>query len=160
MFIHGFFVFDFLDLRGPTKSASPITAKNRSMPSQGIHGDMAGTTVIVRGADAVSFPLVARIEAVKFCGAAAGVASTMSMVWVVDCCKLVHSGRKVRLKPELGNPCSVKHTCDPETSVLAVVRLTLALSPTLIVTAEGSTVKLRLNALTLDVGIALRAGQE
>jgi hypothetical protein len=68
---------------------------------------MAGTTVIVRGAEAVSFPLMARIAAVKFWGAAAGVASTMSKVRVVCCVKGVHSGRKVRLNPELGNPCSL-----------------------------------------------------
>ena len=67
-----------LDLRGFTKSAAAITKKNSRIPSQGIHAGMAGTTVIVRGAEAVWFPKVASIAAVKFWGAAAGVASTMS----------------------------------------------------------------------------------
>ena len=62
------------------KSASPITRRNSAIPSHGIHGEMAGTTVIVSGAVAVSFPLVARIAAVKFWGAAAGVAATMRTV--------------------------------------------------------------------------------
>ena len=160
MFAHRFFVFDFLDLRGPMKSASPITKKNRSMPAQGIHGDMAGTTVIVRGVEAVSFPLVASIAAVKFCGAAAGVASTMSNVLIVCCVRGAHVGRNVRLNPELGNPSSLKHTCGPETPEMVVVRLTDALSPTLIVTAEGSSVKPRLISFTFEACTVPRAGQE
>ena len=59
-------------------NAVPITKKNITMPNQGIHEGMAGTTVIVRRAEAVSFPTVATIFAVKFWGAAAGVASTVS----------------------------------------------------------------------------------
>jgi hypothetical protein len=142
------------------KSASPITKKNRSMPAQGIHGDMAGTTVIVRGVEAVSFPLVASIAAVKFCGAAAGVASTMSNVLIVCCVRGAHVGRNVRLNPELGNPSSLKHTCGPETPEMVVVRLTDALSPTLIVTAEGSSVKPRLISFTFEACTVPRAGQE
>jgi hypothetical protein len=41
-----------------------------------------------------------------------------------------------------------------------VVRLTEALSPTLIVTAEGSTVRLKLDPFTPECDTALRAGQE
>jgi hypothetical protein len=85
-------------------SASPITRKNSKIPVHGIHGDIAGTTVIVSGAEMVSFPLIARITAVKFWGAAAGVASTMTMVLMLVWVRLMQVGRKVMLKPELGNP--------------------------------------------------------
>ncbi|HUK51102.1 MAG TPA: hypothetical protein VLV18_08695 [Terriglobales bacterium] len=81
-----------------------MTTKKRRMPAHGIHGEMAGTTVIVNGAETVWFPLVARIAAVKFCGAAAGVASTMRTLITFVCDRLKQVGRKVTLKPELGNP--------------------------------------------------------
>jgi len=59
-------------------SATTMTKTKINTPNQGIQGAMAGTTVMVKVADAVSFPNVAKTSAVKFCGAAAGVASTVS----------------------------------------------------------------------------------
>jgi hypothetical protein len=133
--------------------------KNSSIPAHGIHGDIAGITVIVSGAETVSFPLIARIAAVKFWGAAAGVASTMSMVLVVIWAGLMQVGRKVRLNPELGNPSWPKQTWVSEAVGLIVVRFTDVLSPTLIVTADGSTVRLRPDLSGFESGIALSAGQ-
>ena len=74
--------------------------------------------------------------AVKFCGAAAGVASTISWALVIACCTCAHWGRKVSAKPESGKPCSPKQA-DPEMATLVRVRLIVALSPTLITAAEG-----------------------
>src|SRR5208337_4981757 len=74
--------------------------------------------------------------AVKFCGAAAGVASTMSWALVVGGCSCAHWGRKVSVNPESGKPCSSKQAA-PEMLALVSVRLIVALSPTLITAAEG-----------------------
>ena len=48
---------------------------------------MAGMTVMVKGVEVVMLPRLAKIFAVKFCGAAAGVASTISCVFVCGCCR-------------------------------------------------------------------------
>ena len=64
------------------------------------------------------------------------------------------------MKPELGKPSSAKHTCNPGTYVPIVVRLIFALSPTLIVTAEGSVLRLRFDALTFEDGSAAKLGNE
>ncbi len=93
-------------------------------------------TVIVNWVEAVRFPIVASMVAVKFCGAAAGVATTMSWVIVVGGRNCVHCGRKVSVNPELGKPCSSKQA-DPGMFKLVRVRLIVALSPTLITAAEG-----------------------
>jgi len=74
--------------------------------------------------------------AVKFWGAAAGVASTTSWALVIVSCTSVHWGRKVSMKPESGKPCSPKQA-DPEMATLVRVRLIVALSPTLITAADG-----------------------
>ena len=123
------------------KRAAPITRKNSRMPSHGIQAGMAGTTVTDSGVDAVWFPMVATISAVKFWGAAAGVASTMSVALELGVCVTRHCGRKVRMKPELGNPSSPKHASSRGSLELRVTP-TLALSPTLITTADGLSDKL------------------
>jgi len=118
-----------------------MTRKKRRIPSHGIQGAMAGITVMVKGVDAVKLPRVAMMFAVKFCGAAAGVASTINCVFVCGCCICVHWGRKVRVKPESGKPCSPKQAT-PDTPAPVRVRLIVALSPTLITAAEGLSDKL------------------
>jgi hypothetical protein len=47
------FSFGFVDFRGLMNNAAPITKKNSRIPSQGIQAGIAGTTVTVRGVDAV-----------------------------------------------------------------------------------------------------------
>ncbi len=111
------------------------------IPSQGIQGAIAGMTVMVKGVDTVKLPKLAMMFAVKFCGAAAGVASTINCVLVSGCCIWVHCGRKVRVNPESGKPCSPKQT-SPDMPTLVRVRFIVALSPTLITAAEGLSDKL------------------
>lgn len=118
-----------------------MTRKKRRIPSQGIQGTIAGMTVMVKGVEVVMLPRLAKIFAVKFCGAAAGVASTISCVFVCGCCIWVHWGRKVRVNPESGKPCSPKQA-SPEMPTLVRVRLIVALSPTLITAADGLSDKL------------------
>jgi len=109
---------------------------NTSMIDQGIQAGIAGSTVTLIVALAVQFPPVATTYAVKFCGAAAGVASTVSVARLDSV--LTHGGEKVVMNPDVGKSSTSKQTL-PEGEV-ASARLTLALSPTLMTTEDGVTV--------------------
>ena len=109
---------------------------NTSMIDQGIQAGIAGSTVTLIVALAVQFPPVATTYAVKFCGAAAGVASTVSVARLDSV--LTHGGEKVVMNPDVGKSSTPKQTL-PEGEV-ASARLTLALSPTLMTTEDGVTV--------------------
>src|SRR3989304_9014665 len=79
-------------------------------------------------------------KAVKLCGAAAGVASTVRTVAIPACWLFAHSGLKDVLKPDSGKPTRLKQTCPAVFSGLVIVTLTLTSSPTFTTTDEGVTV--------------------
>ena len=112
---------------------------NTRMIDQGIHAGIAGSTVMLIGALPVQFPLVATTYAVKLWGAAAGVASTVRTDASLDDWEFIHWGVKVVMNPDSGKSWTPKHTWPKLEGTSVSVRFTFALSPTLMVTAEGLT---------------------
>jgi len=94
------------------------------------------------GVVSVQLPLAATTNAVKFWGAAAGVASTVNAE-LVDPRALVfaHVGLNATTNPELGKPRTEKQI-SPEMGGKPVnATLAVAFPPTLIASVEGLTVK-------------------
>jgi hypothetical protein len=87
-----------------TMTAIPRKRMNTTTMSHGTQTGIPGTTVTVRGACAVWFLVIARIVAVKFCGAAAAVASMVKDALTEPTVRVLHCGRNVRTNPESGKP--------------------------------------------------------
>jgi len=130
---------------------------NTRMIDHGIHAGIAGTTVMLIGALTVEFPSLATTNAVKLCGAAAGVASTVKtdVAWPDDC-KFAHDGMVNVTNPDVGNPSTSKQIFKLLTGGSVNVRLILALSPTLMTTDDGLAVRTGSDCMSLGAAIGVR----
>ncbi|HMK82855.1 MAG TPA: hypothetical protein VK503_03995 [Candidatus Bathyarchaeia archaeon] len=127
------------------------------MIDHGIHAGIAGTTVMLIGALTVEFPLVATTNAVKLCGAAAGVASTVKTdaAWP-DGWEFSHGGLVDVINPDVGNPSTSKQIFRVLRGNPVNVRLILALSPTLMTTDDGLAVRTGSDCVSLGATTGVR----
>ena len=130
---------------------------NTRMIDHGIHAGIAGTTVMLIGALTVEFPLFATTNAVKLCGAAAGVASTVKtdVAWP-DGWEFSHGGLVDVINPDVGNPSTSKQIFRVLRGNPVNVRLILALSPTLMTTDDGLAVRTGSDCMSLGAATGVR----